>query len=219
MDFVTLVSSIIATSENDGSEFVGALPEMIQRAQDRMMNDLDDQGLVTYFSVIVSNNTAKVSVPSGGEIIKTFSVEHADGSRTQLKHRPYEYLLDYWPVSASTGTPIYYGFKTNTEIRAAPTPSAVDLNGEIALIAQISAITTDNPTNYFTIHCENALFYASMIEASLFMKSFNTVPQWSQEYSTEIDRLRNRARRSRQDDMQTNFSPAGGPNTLVKGSD
>jgi len=218
MDFVTLVSSIIATSENDGSEFIGALPDMIQRAQDRMMNDLDDQGLVTYSSVAVSNNTAKVSVPSGGEIIKTFSVE-IGGSRTQLKHRPYEYLIDYWPVSASTGTPVYYGFKTNTEMRVAPTPSAIDLDGEIGFIAQITTITSASPTNYFTTHCENALFYASMVEASMFMKSFNTVPQWSQEYTTEIDRLRNRARRSRQDDMQTNFSPAGGPNTLVKGSD
>jgi hypothetical protein len=58
-----------------------------------------------------------------------------------------------------------------------------------------------------------------MIEASLFMKSFNTTAAWQQEYQGEIERLRNRARRSRQDDMQTSFSTAGGPNTLVKGSD
>ena len=66
MDFVTLVSAIIATSENDGPEFLGALPDMIQRAQDRMMNDLDDQGLVSYSSVAVSAATAQVSVPSEG---------------------------------------------------------------------------------------------------------------------------------------------------------
>jgi hypothetical protein len=57
-----------------------------------------------------------------------------------------------------------------------------------------------------------------MIEASLFMKSFNTTQAWQQEYQGEIDRLRNRARRSRQDDMQLNTSPAGGPNTLIAGS-
>jgi len=50
------------------------------------------------------------------------------------------------------------------------------------------------------------------------MKSFNTVQYFQQEYTTEVDRLRNRARRSRQDDMQPNTSPAGGPNTLVQGS-
>tara|TARA_R110000868_G_scaffold408450_1_gene691686 strand:+ start:337 stop:990 length:654 start_codon:yes stop_codon:yes gene_type:complete len=217
VDFNSLVSIIIETTENDGSEFVGALPAMIQRAQEKMQNDLDDQGLVSYASVAVSASSAEVSVPVGGEIIKTFSIE-VDGARTQLKHRPYEYLLDYWPVSASTGTPRYYGFKTNTEIRVAPTPSAT-VDSQIGFIAQVTTITSASPTNYFTIHCENALFYASMVEASLFMKSFNTTAAWQQEYQSEVDRLRNRARRSRQDDMQTSFSTAGGPNTLVKGSD
>ena len=216
MDFNSLVSIIIETTENDGSEFVGALPAMIQRAQEKMQNDLDDQGLVTYASVAVSASSAEVSVPVGGEIIKTFSIE-VGGARTQLKHRPYEYLLDYWPVSASTGTPRYYGFKTNTEIRVAPTPSAT-VDSQIGFIAQITTITSASPTNYFTIHCENALFYSSMIEASLFMKSFNTTAAWQQEYQGEIERLRNRARRSRQDDMQTSFSTAGGPNTLDNGS-
>jgi hypothetical protein len=217
MDFNSLVSAIVETTENDGSEFLGALPNMIQRAQDKMMNDLDDQGLVSYASVAVSSGTAEVSVPTGGEIIKTFTIE-VSGARTQLKHRPYEYLLDYWPVSASTATPRYYGFKTNTEIRVAPTPSAT-IDSQIGFIAQITTITSASPTNYFTTHCENALFFATMVEASMFMKSFNTTQAWQQEYAGEIERLRNRARRSRQDDMQTNFSPAGGPNTLVKGSD
>jgi len=217
MDFNSLVSAIVETTENDGSEFLGALPNMIQRAQDKMMNDLDDQGLVSYASVAVSSGTAEVSVPTGGEIIKTFTIE-VSGARTQLKHRPYEYMLDYWPVSASTGTPRYYGFKTNTEIRVAPTPSAT-VDSQIGFIAQITTITSASPTNYFTQHCQNALFFATMIEASLFMKSFNTTQAWQQEYQGEIERLRNRARRSRQDDMQTNFSPAGGPNTLIKGSD
>ena len=224
MDFNSLVSIIIETTENDGSEFVGALPAMIQRAQEKMQNDLDDQGLVTYTSVAISAATAEVSVPVGGEIIKTFSVLEPipiseNFNRVQLKHRPYEYMLDYWPVSADTDlTPRYYGFKTNTQIRVAPTPSRT-LDAEIGFIAQITTITSASPTNYFTIHCENALFYSSMIEASLFMKSFNTTAAWQQEYQGEIERLRNRARRSRQDDMQTSFSTAGGPNTLVKGSD
>ena len=217
MDFNSLVSAVVETTENDGSEFLGALPNMIQRAQDKMMNDLDDQGLVSYASVAVSSGTAEVSVPTGGEIIKTFTIE-VSGARTQLKHRPYEYMLDYWPVSASTGTPRYYGFKTNTEIRVAPTPSAT-VDSQIGFIAQITTITSASPTNYFTQHCQNALFFATMIEASMFMKSFNTTQAWQQEYQGEIERLRNRARRSRQDDMQTNFSPAGGPNTLIKGSD
>ena len=72
MDFNSLVSVIIETTENDGSEFVGALPAMIQRAQEKMQNDLDDQGLVSYVSVAVSANKAEVSVPLGERSSRPF---------------------------------------------------------------------------------------------------------------------------------------------------
>jgi hypothetical protein len=62
VDFNSLVSVIIETTENDGSEFVGALPAMIQRAQEKMQNDLDDQGLVSYTSVAVSANPQQRSL-------------------------------------------------------------------------------------------------------------------------------------------------------------
>ena len=34
----------------------------------------------------------------------------------------------------------------------------------------------------------------------------------------DVEGLRNQARRTRQDNMETAASPAGGPNTLVQGS-
>jgi hypothetical protein len=37
-------------------------------------------------------------------------------------------------------------------------------------------------------------------------------------YKNAIDGLRNQARRTRQDDMQSANSPTGGPNTLIQGS-
>ena len=72
--------------------------------------------------------------------------------------------------------------------------------------------------NYFSDFCYDALFYASMVEASLFLKSFNTVAVWQTEYKNAIDGLRNQARRTRQDDMQNNTSPAGSADTVIQGS-
>ena len=57
-----------------------------------------------------------------------------------------------------------------------------------------------------------------MVEASLFLKSFNTVAVWQTEYKNAIDGLRNQARRTRQDDMQNNTSPAGSADTVIQGS-
>ena len=57
-----------------------------------------------------------------------------------------------------------------------------------------------------------------MIEASVFMKNFENITLFETRYKNAIDGLRNQARRTRQDDMQSANSPTGGPNTLIQGS-
>ena len=58
-----------------------------------------------------------------------------------------------------------------------------------------------------------------MIEATYFIKDFNTLQMWEGKYKNSIDALRNQARRTRQDDMAIAASPAGGPDTIMKGAD
>ena len=57
-----------------------------------------------------------------------------------------------------------------------------------------------------------------MIEANYFIKDFNTIQVWEGKYKNSIDGLRNQARRTRQDDMESPASPAGGPNPVLQGA-
>ncbi len=57
-----------------------------------------------------------------------------------------------------------------------------------------------------------------MMEATMYMKDWNTLPSWQQQYEAAIITLRNQARRTRQDDMAVAASPAGGPDTLQQGT-
>jgi hypothetical protein len=41
---------------------------------------------------------------------------------------------------------------------------------------------------------------------------------WEGKYKNSIDALRNQARRTRQDDMQSANSPTGGPNPVIQGA-
>ncbi len=50
------------------------------------------------------------------------------------------------------------------------------------------------------------------------MKDATATQLWEAQYQYHINALRNQARRTRQDDMAVNASPAGGPDTLIKGS-
>ena len=51
------------------------------------------------------------------------------------------------------------------------------------------------------------------------MKNFSLVAVMEQKYQSSISGLRNQARRTRRDDMETPSNQLGGPTPVVKGSD
>jgi hypothetical protein len=97
------------------------------------------------------------------------------------------------------------------------------LSGEIVYVRRPLALasatsTSATTTNYYSEFCYDALFYACMIEATRYAKSWDTVQVWQGDYVNAIEGLRNQARRTRQDDMESANSPVGAPNPLQKGS-
>ena len=215
-NYTYLVDDLIAATENDGSEFLSYIPKMVNRAEERLTRDLDDYGLVTYTSVAVSSGNNNITLPSGTRIVKNFNIV-ANGTRINLLQRTDEYIRDYWPVSASTGTPEYYARRNNTTVLIAPTPSST-VNGEVVHVSRPVTLASATPTNYFSDYCYDALFNASMVEAMVFMKNFELVALFEQRYMQAVQTLQNQARRTRRDDMETPASPAGADNPVIMGS-
>jgi hypothetical protein len=213
VDYTYLTAQLVAACENDSTEFADYLPNMVNMAEERLTNDLDDYGLVTEVSVAIPASTAYVTLPSGTRIVKNLSY-YSSGSRINLLLRTDEYLNEYWPVSASTAAPVYYGKTDNTTIRLAPTPvSAYD--AKIMVVKKPDALTSVSTTNYFTDFCYPALFNACMVEAMIFQKNFSAVGVFDSRYGTAIEMLRNQARRTRRDDMEAPNSTAGADTNLL----
>lgn len=214
-NYTYLVNDIIESTENDNSDFTSAIPKFVNRAELRLTKDLDDYGLVTYTSVAVSSGKNIINLPSGTRILKNFNINNA-GTKINLLQRTDEFLNDYWNVSASTGTPQYYARRNSTTVLIAPTAvSTVD--GVIVHISRPATLSSATNTNYFSDFCYNALYNASMVEALLFMKNYEAITIYESRYKEEVQALRNQARRSRRDDMETPASPAGGDNTILGG--
>ena len=169
-NYTYLVNDIIEASENDGTEFVSYIPKMVNRVEERLTKTLDDYGLVTATSVSLPTNQNLLTLPTGTLIIKNIHIKD-EGTKIALLQRTDEFINDYWPVSASTGTPKYYARKTNSQILFAPTASAT-YGGSIVYTVKPSALTSTNQTNYYTDYCYDALFYGSMVEAMDFMKNY-----------------------------------------------
>ena len=219
-----LKTAIINTTENDGTEFSSVIPDFISRTELRLTKDIDDCGLDSYTAITLSASTPVVSLNDRVRIVRNVNFTTSTSSiKTNLLQRTYEYAIDYWPyVSASTGTPRYYARKNNTSIYIVPTPAST-LTGEIQTVSQPLPLasatgTSVTTTNYFSQYCYDALFYGCMMEATMYMKDWQTLPLWQQQYEAAIITLRNQARRTRQDDMAVAASPAGAPDPVQQGA-
>ena len=219
-----LKTDIVQTSENDSTEFASAISYFVDKSELRLLKDLDDVGLNEYTSITLTQDNPVVSLNDRVHIVRNVNYTTSVSSiKTNLLQRTYEYAIDYWPyASASVGTPRYYSRKTNSSIYIVPTP-ATTLSGEVQTVSRpiplASATGTSATTqNYFSNYCYDALFTACMIEATMFMKDWNTLPVWENRYQGAVMALRNQARRTRQDDMAVAASPAGGPDTITQGA-
>ena len=219
-----LKTDIIQTSENDSSEFASAFSYFVDKSELRLLKDLDDVGLNEYTTITLTKDNPVVSLNDRVHIVRNVNYTTSVSSiKTNLLQRTYEYAIDYWPyASASVGTPRYYSRKTNSSIYIVPTP-ATTLSGEVQTVSRplpLSSATGTSVTtqNYFSNYCYDALFTGCMIEATMFMKDWNTLPVWENRYQGAVMALRNQARRTRQDDMAVAASPAGGPDTIAQGA-
>jgi len=214
-----LVTDIKNTAENDSTEFLDQIPYFINKAELQLTKDLDDFGLDVFTTITLSASNPIVSIPSGTRLIRNVNyTTSVSNIKTNLLQRTYEYAIDYFPyASASTGTPRYYARKNNTQIYIVPTPAST-VTGEIQTVARPASLTSASPTNYYSEFCYNALFYRCMFEANFFMKNWEVSQVWEAQYKNSIDGLRNQARRTRQDDMETPRNPVGGPDTIIQGS-
>ena len=212
-----LKDDIVNTIENNSNEFATQVPVFIQRAEDRLMKELDDVALDTYTAITLSASNPVVSLPDGALVLRNVNFTTEASVVVPLLQRTYEYAIDYWDKPTSVGTPRYYARKTNPAIYIVPTPTST-LTGEVQYTKQPLALSSATTSNYFSENCYNALFNACMIEANYFIKDFQVVQTWESTYKNSIDALRNQARRTRRDDMETPASPAGGPTPVIQGA-
>ena len=218
-----LKTDLINTTDNDSTELAAQVSAIVYKTEIRMVKDLGDAGLNEYTTIAESSSDAgTVSLSDIARIVRNVNYKVSTGTTvTSLLQRTVEYVNDYWPVSASTGTPRYYTRRNNSSIKIVPTPVSaltVEIQTQSLPLALASATGTSvTISNYFSEYCYEALFAGCMVESTMYMKDWTTLPTWQGEYQNAIATLRNQARRTRQDDMAVAASPAGGPDPIVQG--
>jgi hypothetical protein len=194
----TLVSDIIATMEENSTEFQTALPTIISRAQNYLQRRIDPISIIRFVEVSVSASTRTLQLPADVLVLKSVQVCASTGWNN-LVQQTNEYLTAYWPDWTSCAPSKYYAAKDGLQIFLAPTPPADGL-AHLEYIPKVTILSSTAPSNWFSENAEAAFFNACMHYTNLWAKNQAAADKWKAAADEELFAINNEARRARRSD-------------------
>lgn len=166
------------------------LPQLVNMAERRLARELKIQGTVNVVnSVMVPGDSVYAKPDRWRETVSMFIGTGAgNNTRAEIFPRAYEYIRQYWPNPTQTGTPRFYADYDYQHWLIAPTPTSA-LPFEILYYELPPLLDDSNQTNWFTEYAPNVLLYASLLEATPFLKNDDRIPVWEGFYNRAIAAL------------------------------
>ena len=195
MTYASLTQDIKDWMENDGTEFSNETDNFIGLAEQRIVRDIDPQAFTK-------------SAFSSFNVIRHLLYLDSNSKRYFLEKRTDEYIYDYWPTAATTGTPKYFANYNDTEILVAPTPSAA-LRIEMSYVQRLDPLSSTNTTNWLTTNAQELILFGALMEACTFSKNREDLQIYSSRYKAAVDSINNQARRRRRDDYNAPMNVMG----------
>lgn len=210
----TLVSAVAEMSEDVGSELLDYLPVAIDNAENRLARELDFLGMVYTSTLTIAASTQYLAKPAGHKLTHYLTyVDPTTARTTVLDRKTASYLDEYWPHPTSVATPKYYTDIDLNTFRICPCTSALS-SIYIAGVRRPDPLSVSNQTNIFTSVAADALYYATMIEISLWQRNDPMKQSFQDLYVAARDAINIEGSRQRRDDGAPVTSPQSGQNTL-----
>jgi hypothetical protein len=152
------------------------LPRLITLAERRIARELKIEGFIRPVQTPLQIGVAVYRKPDRWRDTVSMTINNVP-----IFARSYEYIRNYWPDEAATGTPGYYADYDYQHWILAPTPSAAS-TWEILYYEQPRFLGEDFQTNWLTEYAPDLLLYATLLEATPFLKSDERVQLWQGMY-------------------------------------
>jgi hypothetical protein len=159
------------------------IPRLINLAERRIARELKIQGFINVVTAQLSAGNPVVDKPDRWrDTVSVFiGTGASNNSRSALFTRSYDYLRSYWPDATQTGEPLFYSDYDYNHWLVAPTPDA-DYPIEILYYQLPALLTEEAQTNWLTENAPEILLYATLLEATPFLKNDERIPVWQNMY-------------------------------------
>jgi len=159
------------------------LPRLITMGERRIARELKIQGFIRAIQTPLSVGVAVYLKPDRWRDTISMTV---DG--VPIYARAYEYCRSYWPDEAQNGAPQFYADYDYQHWLITPTPAAAQTL-EVLYYEQPRFLGEDFQTNWLTEYAPDVLLYATLLEASPFLKTDERVQMWQAMYDRAAQAL------------------------------
>ena len=192
--YASLKTAIQDFAENTETSFVTHLPDFIQAAEDRIFKLVDLEVFRKNATSALTSSDPYLSVPS--DYLSAFSLSITkDSAKEFLLQKDVNYLQEYNPNPATTGTPRYYAFSDVDNFILAPTPDS-SYPVELHYYYRPASLTAgaDSGTTWLSDNAPNALLYGSLVEAYIYMKGEQDVlGMYEKQFQEALSRIKDLA--------------------------
>jgi hypothetical protein len=166
------------------------IPRLINLAERRIARELKVQGLINVITSTMQPGLAVYPKPDRWRTTVSFNFGTGDQGNeyNQLFPRSYEYIRSYWPDRTQTDVPQFYADYDYNNWIVAPTPDAA-YPFEVLVYQLLPLLDDAAQTNWLTEYAPQVLLYASLLEATPFLKNDERIPIWQQMYDRSAQAL------------------------------
>jgi len=159
------------------------IPRLINLAERRIARELKIQGFINVVTDTLIVGQSVYQKPDRWR--DTVSINIGTGASLNVRKflftRDYEYLRSYWPNESLTEEPVFYADYNYTNWLILPPPD--DVYPFEVLYYELPVLLDDeNQTNWLTDYAPQVLLYATLLEATPFLKNDDRIPVWQQMY-------------------------------------
>lgn len=159
------------------------IPRLINLAERRCARELKVQGFLRVVTTTLTEGRAVYDKPDRWR--DTASINIGTGTlrnqRKTLAPRSYEYCRAYWPNDAETDEPLFYAEYDYSHWLITPTPDAA-YPMEVLYFELPPLLDDSTQTNWLTEYAPELLLYATLLEATPFLKNDDRIPTWQNFY-------------------------------------
>lgn len=159
------------------------LPRLINLAERRIATELKVQGFINVVTTNLEQGKSVYAKPDRWRDTVSINIGTGQSSnqRKTVRARSYEYARTYWPDSSQTGEPLFYADYNFDNWLVVPTPDQ-DYPAEILYYELPPLLDESTQTNWITERAPQLLLYATLLEATPFLKNDERIGTWQAMY-------------------------------------